>query len=89
MGLVYMGPEEVSHFCLFLLGGSFFLRFASFFFVSSSLISHSFEDNGERLQFTAKHGEFPSDPVCTDPVHNFSTSADLPGFLVSDCAPLN
>ena len=50
----------------FLFSSTFFafLRFSSLFFVSS-------ERTGETTAIHCKHGEFHSDPVCTDPVQNF------------------
>ena len=48
-----------------------FFAFLSLFFVFLRFSLLLLKDKGKQEQFTAKNGEFHSDPVCTDPVQNF------------------
>ena len=54
-----------------------FLRIFSSF---SSLFSASPKGQGQTTAICCKNGEFHSDPVCTDPVQNFPSYAELATF---------
>ena len=64
---------------------AFFPFFCAFFpFFCAFLL----KDKGQQQQFTAKNGEFHSDPVCTDPVQNFPTTGlihTLSPYLLLTC----
>ena len=56
----------------------FFTHFSFFLLRFSSLFSSSPKGQGQTTaKFTAKKGEFHSDPVCTDPVQNFPVISEV------------